>query len=81
VTIKLLARKKNLLVKMCKEIFFQIFLLFTIFLVNSNGNSEPYLDILKHYKQNLDLSDLCSDNLSKLKSGYENREIWAIKGD
>lgn len=65
---------------MCKEIFFQIFLL-TILIVKSIGSSEPYLDILKHYQQNVDLSDLCSDNLGRLKIGYDNREIWAIKGD
>ena len=65
---------------MCKEIFFQIFL-FTILIVKSIGSSEPYLDILKHYQQNVDLSDLCSDNLRRLKNGYENREIWAIKGE
>jgi hypothetical protein len=65
---------------MCKEIFFQI-ILFTILIVRTNGSSEPYLDILKHYQQNVNLSDLCSKNLERLKSGYENREIWAIKGE
>jgi len=65
---------------MCKEIFFKIFL-FTILIVKSNGSSEPYLDILKYYQQNVNLSDLCNKNLERLKGGYDNREIWAIKGE
>lgn len=59
-----------------------LILLQVILLINAvNCNNDPFLDILNHYKEVENISDMCKDHLMLLKNGTESHQIWAIKGE